>query len=86
MTLKPRRVRNSTRRVSKAEESSHEQIKKIKKMVIFFFVSRVLIHKEFVTSGDTVNQKYYPEVLDRLRRRVKRVRMETADDWILRAS
>jgi hypothetical protein len=32
------------------------------------------------------NYVYYLELLDRLRKRVMRVRMEVSDDWILRAS
>jgi hypothetical protein len=55
-------------------------------VIIFFFDSRRVVHKEFVSSDVTVNQKYYLEVLGRLRKRAMRVRMETADDWILRAS
>jgi hypothetical protein len=59
---------------------------KIKKIVIIFFYSRGVVHKEFVPPGVTVNQNYYLKVLDRLRKRVMQVRMEIADDWILRAS
>jgi hypothetical protein len=33
-----------------------------------------------------VNQKYYSEVLDHLRKRVMRVQMENANEWILIAS
>jgi hypothetical protein len=33
-----------------------------------------------------MNHKYYLKVLDCLRKRVMRVRMEITDDWILRAS
>jgi hypothetical protein len=59
----------------------------IKTMVtIFFFNSCRIVHKEFVLLGVTVNQKYYLEVLDCLRKRVMQVQMEIADYWILRAS
>jgi hypothetical protein len=64
-------------------ESSHEQIKT---MVIIFFDSCCVVHKEFVPPGVTVKQKYYLEVQDHLRKRVMRVRMEIADDWIHRVS
>jgi hypothetical protein len=50
-----------------------------------FLYSRRVVHKEFVPPGVTLTQKYFLEVLDRLRKRMMRVRMETADDWILRA-
>jgi hypothetical protein len=53
---------------------------------IYFFDSRGLILKEFGPPGVTVNQKYYLEVLDRLRKRAVPVRKDIADDWILRAS
>jgi hypothetical protein len=70
--------------VSKAEESSHEQIKNQDNCCHFF---RGVVRKEFESCGVTVNQKcYLLQVLDLLRRRVMRVRMEIADDWILRAS
>jgi hypothetical protein len=53
-------------------------------MVIIFYDSRLIVHKEFVPLGVTVNQKYYFEVLNRMRKRVIQVRMEIADNWILR--
>jgi hypothetical protein len=53
---------------------------KIKKMVIIFSDSHRIVHKDFVPSGVTLNQKYYLEVLDRLRKRVMRVRTEIAED------
>jgi hypothetical protein len=56
-----------------------------KVVIIFFFDSRGIVYKEFVPSGVTVNQKYYLEVLDRLRKNVMQVRMEIADARILRA-
>jgi hypothetical protein len=65
--------------ISKTEESSHEHIK-TQDNGHHFFYSRWVVHKEFVPPGVTVNKKYYLEVLDRLRKRVMRVRMEIADD------
>ena len=38
---------------------------------------------EFVPSGQTVNQDFYKEVLERLRKRVLRVRPDIADIWML---
>jgi hypothetical protein len=55
-------------------------------VVVIFSDSRGVVHKEFVPPGITVNEKYYLEILDRLRKRVMQVRMENADDWIIRAS
>jgi hypothetical protein len=52
-------------------------------MVIIFLDSCGVVHKEFVSPGVTVNKKYYLEIQDRLKKRVMRVRMEIADDWIL---
>jgi hypothetical protein len=49
-------------------------------MVITCSDSRGVVHKEFVPHNVTVNQKYYFEVLDRLRKRMMRVRIEIADD------
>jgi hypothetical protein len=71
--------------ISKTEESSHEQTK-YQNNGHHFFYSRGVVHKEFVPPGVTVNQKYFLAVLDRLRKRAMRVRMEIADGWILRAS
>jgi hypothetical protein len=72
--------------VSKTEGSLHEKIKKSRKSSSLFSDSRGVVNKEFVPPGVTVNQRYYLEILDRLRKRVMRLRMEIADDWILRAS
>jgi len=51
---------------------------KVKTMIVAFFDSRGIIHKEFVPSGQTVNQVYYRQVLERLRKRVNRVRPDIA--------
>jgi len=39
--------------------------------------------EEFVPPGLTVNHAFYKDVLERLRKRVQRVRMDIADDWVL---
>ena len=46
---------------------------KIKSMLICFYDSQGIVHKEFVPPGQTVNQTFYREVLERLRKRVARV-------------
>lgn len=56
---------------------------KIKSMLICFFDSRGIVYKEFVPPGQTVNQVFYKKVLERLRKRVLRVRPDIADIWML---
>jgi len=56
---------------------------KIKSMLICFFDSQGIVHKEFVPPGQAVNQTYYREVLERLRKRVARVRPGIARTWML---
>ena len=52
-------------------------------MLICFFDSGGIVHTEFVPQGHTVNQFYYREILERLRKRVIRVRQSIADNWML---
>ena len=56
---------------------------KIKSMLICFFDSQGIVHKEFVPPGQTVNQTYYREVLERLRKRVTCVRPGIERTWML---
>lgn len=56
---------------------------KIKCMLICFFDSHGIVHKEFVPQGQTVNQHFYREVLERLRKRVLRVRPNIKANWVL---
>jgi len=56
---------------------------KIKSVLICFFDSHGIVHKEFVPPGQTVNQTYYREVLERLGKRVARVRPDIARSWML---
>jgi len=56
---------------------------KIKTMLICFFDSQGVAHKEFVPQGQTVNKQYYHEVPERLRKGVHRVWPEIADTWML---
>jgi len=56
----------------------------VKTMVTVFFDSRAIVHKEFVPPGQSVNHAFYKDVLERLRKRVQRVRTDIADDWVLR--
>jgi len=52
-------------------------------MLICFFDSEGIVHTEFVPQGHNVNQFYYREILERLRKRVVRVRPSIADNWML---
>jgi len=42
-----------------------------------------IVHKEWVPAGQTVNRYYYKDFLERLRKRVIRVRPNIATYWIL---
>jgi hypothetical protein len=55
------------------------------RLIIMFFDSHGVVHKEFLSPGVIINQLHYLEALDCLRKRMMRVRMEIAD-WILQAS
>ena len=56
---------------------------KIKCMLICFMDSTGIIHKEFVPPGQTVNQHFYREVLERLKKLVARVRPDIKEKWML---
>jgi len=71
--------RSASPRPKKARRSKS----KIKSMLICFFDSEGIVHTEFVPQRHTVNQFYYLEILERLRKRVVRVRPSIADNWML---
>jgi len=48
-------------KLSPSQESENEQIQNC------FFDSQVIVHKEFVPPGQTVNQTFYWELLETLR-------------------
>ncbi|CAK9824002.1 Mariner Mos1 transposase [Anthophora retusa] len=48
-----------------------------------FFDYQSVVHKEFVPPGKTVNAQFYVEVLERLRKRVLRVRPAMSNTWKL---
>ena len=52
-------------------------------MLICFFDSEGIVHKGFVPPGQTVNQTFYPEVLEILRKRVTRVPQDISRTCIL---
>ena len=45
-------------------------------MLVTFFNVRRIVHYEFAPTGQTVNQVYYLEVLERLHEKVRRKRPE----------
>jgi len=62
------------------------QKSKLKTMLIVFFDSQGLVHKEFVQEGCTVNAEYYKGVSDCLISRIRRVRpplYRTCDFFLL---
>jgi len=56
----------------------------VKYMLVCFFDSMGIVHKECVPAGQAVYQYYYTEILETLRKRVMRVRRNIAQNWILR--
>jgi len=52
-------------------------------MIIIFFDSRRIVHKEFLPARKTINQASYKDVLKKLRKRIQRVRKDISHDWIL---
>jgi hypothetical protein len=56
---------------------------RVKTMLIVFFDAKGVVHKEFVPQGQTVNAAYYMDVLERLRKRVIRVRKNIAATFVL---
>jgi len=67
---------------SPSQESENEQIQNQINAHLFFY-SQGIVHKEFVPSGQTVNQTVYQEVLERLSKRVARVKPGIAHTWML---
>jgi len=53
--------------------------------LLTFFDIRGIVHYEFVPTGQTVNQVYYLEVLERVREKVRQKRPElfVNNSWIL---
>jgi len=58
---------------------------RVKTMLLSFFDIRGIVHYEFVPIGQTVNQVYYLEVLERLHEKVRKKRPElfANNSWIL---
>jgi len=68
--------------ISKAEKTKRSK-SKIKSTLVCFIDSRGIVHKEFVPQDQTVNQHFYRKVLERLRKRVMRMRPNIKNNWVL---
>jgi hypothetical protein len=57
----------------------------VKLMLIVFFDTQGIVHKEFIPPGQTVNAKFYCEVLKRLREGIRRKRPDKwkKNNWFL---
>ena len=53
---------------------------KVKTMLICFYDSKGIVHKEFVPAGQTVNAVFYVSVLKRLVHRIRRIRPEYREE------
>ena len=54
----------------------HHQKSNVKTMLVCFYDSKGIIHHEFVPEGQTVTGSFYLCVLERLWKRIRRVRPE----------
>lgn len=84
----PQTKRQSSAWLSPGEQRPtkvRQQKSKVKTMLIAFFDSKGLIHHEFVPVGQTVNARFYLEVMKRLVHRIRRIRPEYKDpgSWTL---
>jgi DNA-directed RNA polymerase specialized sigma54-like protein len=59
--------------IPSAKETENQK-SRIKTMLINFFDSQGVVHKEFVPEEKTVNAEFYKGVMDRLLKRIQRVR------------
>ena len=61
------------------------QKSKVKTMLVCFYDSKGIIHHEFVPEGQTVTESFYLRVLERLWKRIRRVRPECSapGSWFL---
>ena len=70
-------------KISPSQESENKQNQNEIDAHLFFFDSQGIVHKEFAPPGQSVNQTFFREVLERLRKMVARVRPGIARTWML---
>jgi len=56
---------------SSCPKETHMSRTWVKTMIIVFFDSHGIVHKEFVPPGQTVNHAFYKDVLEQLQKRVQ---------------
>jgi len=66
---------------SPSQVSENEQIQN--QIDAFIFDNQGIVHKKFVPPGQSVNQTFYRDVLERLGKRVARGRTSIAPTWML---
>jgi hypothetical protein len=84
----PTTKRQSTAWVGETSPRSKKmrfQKSRVKTALVIFFDWQGIIHKEFVTEGETINAVYYEGVMERLLNRIRHVRprMCESGDWFL---
>ena len=67
-------------RGAKAKKKTRQEKSKIKSMLICFYNSKGVIHKEFVPTSQTVNAVFYVGVLKRLVTRIRPIRPEYREE------
>jgi type IV secretory pathway VirB9-like protein len=66
----PKQINEALAKLSKTQYISLSKVKN-KMMLVTFFESQGIIHKEFVPQGQAANKKYYVEILSRLVQRIR---------------
>jgi hypothetical protein len=61
---------------TKQQSSQWKMKSKVKSMIITFFATKGIVHREFALTDQTVNSAYYCEVLRRLLKNMRRLRPE----------
>ena len=69
-------------RISPQPKKTRRVPSKIKTMLITFFDSKGIIHKEFLPSGQTITREYYLTVLKRLMSRIRWISPEYKDEVV----
>jgi len=69
-------------KIFRSQENENEEIQNQIEAHLFFD-SQGIVHEEFVPPGQTVNQTFYREVLERLRKRMARLRLGIERTWML---